>query len=81
MKKFLEVIWGIFAVIGILSVAYLVGLRLKYGNFSINIHPGYEVRYDEFVDLLRTAEPLGKDTTTFEMKILQDSVRAKEIRE
>lgn len=81
MKKFLKVIWGIFAVIGVLSVGYLVGLHLKYGKFSINIHPGYEVRYDEFVDLLRKAEPLAKDTTTFEMKILQDSVRAKEIRE
>ena len=81
MKKFLKVLWGIFAVIGILFVAYCIGLRLKYGDFRITIYPGYEARLNEFVDLLRTAEPLGKDSTAFEMKILQDSARAKEIRD
>lgn len=80
MKRFLKVIWGIFAVIGILFAAYYIGLRLTYGRFYISIHQKYDARIDEYVELLRTAEPLGKDTTTFEMKILQDSVRAREIR-
>ena len=81
MKKFLKAIWGIFAVIGILFVAYFINLRQKYGNFGLTIHPGYEARYDEFVDLLRMSGPFEKDTVAFEMKILQDSARAKEIRD
>ena len=81
MKKFLKAIWGIFAVIGILFVAYFINLRQKYGNFGLTIHPGYEARYDEFVDLLRTSGPFEKDTVAFEMKILQNSARAKEIRD
>ena len=52
MKTILKVIWGIFAVIGILSVILLINLRQKYGNFRLTVHPGYEARYDEFVDLL-----------------------------
>ena len=81
MKKFLKVIWGIFAVIGILFVACFFGLRHEYGNFGMTIHPGYGVRFDEFVDSLRSSGPFAKDTTSFEMKIIQDSVRAKEIRD
>ena len=81
MKKVLKVIWGIFAVIGILFVAYFISLHLRYGNFNITLYPGYEVRYDEFVDLLRSSGPYEKDTTSFEMTVLQDSARAKEIRD
>ena len=81
MKKVLIVIWGIFAVIGILFVACFISLRQKYGNFDIALYPGYEVRFDEFVDLLRSSGPYEKDETSFEMKVLQDSARAKEIRD
>lgn len=81
MKKFLKFIWGIFAVIGILFSAYYIGLRLTHGRFYITIHQKYDARFDEFVDLLRSAGPYQKDSTTFEMKILQDSARAKEIRD
>ena len=62
MKTILKVIWGIFAVIGILSVILFINLRQKYGNFRLTVHPGYEARYDEFVDLLRTSGPFMKDT-------------------
>ena len=81
MKKVLKVIWGIFAVIGILFVACFISLRQKYGNFNIALYPGYEVRFDEFVDRLRSSGPYEKDETSFEMKVLQDSARAKEIRD
>ena len=81
MKKFLKFIWGIFAVIGILFSAYYIGLRLTHGRFYLTIHQKYDARFDEFVDLLRSAGPYQKDSTTFEMKILQDSARAKEIRD
>ena len=81
MKKFLKVIWSIFAVIGILSVILFINLRQKYGNFRLTVHPGYEARYDEFVDLLRTSGPFEKDTAAFEMTLIPDAARAGEIRD
>jgi hypothetical protein len=39
MKKFLKIVWGIFAVIGILFVAGYVALRLKLGEFDVSINP------------------------------------------
>ena len=79
MKKLLKVLWGIFAVIGILFTVRI--LFLLNGNTTISIHPSTKGRYSEFVEKLRESKPLGKDTTAFEMTILQDEVRAKEIRD
>ena len=84
MKKFLKVIWGIFAVIGILSVAGYIAIRLEMGKFDISINPKqayYEAQLDKFVNRLRKAGPYEKDAVPFEMTIVQDSVRAKEIRD
>ena len=81
MKKFLKIIWGIFAVIGILFVAYYIGLRLTYGKFYLSVYPAHEVRFDEYVDRIRSSGFYEKDSTTFEMRVLQDSARAKEIRD
>ena len=80
MKKVLKAIWGIFAVIGILFMACFLCIRLTYGKFYISIHQKYEERFDEFVELLRSSGPYEKDMTSFEMTVLQDSVRAEEIR-
>ena len=81
MKTIMKVIWGIFAVIGILSVILFINLRQKYGNFRLTFHPGYEARYDEFVDLLRTSGPFVKDTVAFEMTLIPDAARTGEIRD
>ena len=79
MKKFLKVIWGVFAVIGILFTVLI--LFLLDGNTAISIYTSTKGRYDEFVEQLRTSEPFAKDTVSFEMKIIQDSLRAKDIRD
>ncbi|MBQ1508814.1 MAG: hypothetical protein IIZ47_05270, partial [Erysipelotrichaceae bacterium] len=79
MKKFLKVVWGIFAVIGILSTVGIISLL--DGKTTIDMYPSYKGRFDEYLDLLRTSGPFAKDTVSFEMKIVQDSVRAKEIRD
>ena len=79
MKKFLKVIWGIFAVIGILFTVLI--LFLLDGNTAISVYPSTKSRYVEYVELLRTSGPFAKDTVSFEMKIVQDTVRAKEIRD
>ena len=79
MKRFLKVVWGIFALIGILTTASL--LYLRFAKYYISIHALSERQYEDFVQLLRTSGKLEKDTVAFEMKIVQDSVRANEIRE
>ncbi len=79
MKKVLKVIWGIFAVIGILFTIRI--LLLLDGNTTISIYPSTKGRFSEFVEQLRKSGSFGKDTATLEMKIIQDTVRAKEIRE
>ena len=79
MKKFLKVIWGIFAVIGILFTVCV--LLLLDGNTSISVYPSSKGRFDEYVERLRTSEPFAKDTVSYEIKINQDPVRAKEIRD
>ena len=79
MKKFLKVIWGVFAVIGILSTVCV--LFLLDGKTAISIYTSTKGRYEEFVERLRTSGPFEKDTVAFEMKMIQDSARAKEIRD
>ena len=79
MKKFLKVIWGIFAVIGILFTVLI--LFLLDGNTAISVYPSTKSRYGEYVERLRTSDPFAKDTVSVEMKIVQDTVRAKEIRD
>ena len=76
MKKFLKVIWGIFAVIGILFTVFIL-----FFDTDISVDTPFRARYGEFVEKLRTSEPFAKDTVSFEMKIIQDSLRAKEIRD
>ena len=82
MKKILKVIWGIFALIGILTIA---GLFYAYfAKYYISIHHHHQLpekQFDEYVQLLRTSGALETDSVTFEMKIIQDTVRAKEIRD
>ena len=81
MKKFLKIVWGIFAVIGILFVAGYIGLRLKMGKFDISIYPTFEAQLDKYVERLRSAGSFEKDTVSFEMTLVRDSVRAQEIRD
>ena len=79
MKKFLKIVWGIFAIIGILTTAGLV--YAYFAKYSISINHRPERRNDEYLQLLRKSGALEKDTVSFEMEILQDTVRAKEIRD
>ena len=79
MKTILKVIWGIFAVIGILFTVLI--LFLLDGKTTISIYPSTKGRFGEYVEKLRTSGPFAKDTVSFEMKIIQDPVRAKEIRD
>ena len=79
MKKILKVIWGIFAVIGILFTVLV--LFLLDGETAISIYPSTKGRFGEYVELLRTSGPFEKDTAAFEMTLIPDAARAEEIRD
>lgn len=79
MKKFLRVIWGFFAVIGIVFTVRM--LFLLNGNTTVDIYPSIKGRYKEYVERLRKSGPFEKDTVAIEMTIVQDPARAKEIRD
>ena len=81
MKKSYSVIRNIFAVIGILAViAFIIGWIL-YPNYDIYIEKSGLSQFDERVELLKTSGAYASDTTSFEMRIVQDEARAKEIRD
>ena len=81
MKKTYSVIRNIFAVIGVLSIiAFIIGWII-YPNYDIYIEKSGLAQYDERVELLKASGPYASDTTSFEMTIVQDEARAKEIRD
>ena len=79
MKKVLKVIWGVFAVIGILLTLRLIPVFC--GNHALSIYTSTKGHYGEYVELLRASGPFEKDTAIFAMQIIQDTARAKEIRD
>ena len=79
MKRIYIIVRAIFAIIGLITVAMVVWLRLS--DVSITLNEGNKALYKHRVDSLRTSGAYGQDTVNFRMRIVQDSVRAKEIRE
>ena len=81
MKKFWKVCRGILAVLGAIFVLIIIGLRITSPYYDIYVNPTRLGQMKWFVKQLRESGPYEKDTTTFTMRIIQDTVRAKEIRE
>lgn len=79
MKKVFNVFRNIFAVIGVIATILFVAWQFAIPYF--NISWSRLGMMDEYVDSLRTSGPYAKDTTTFSMRIIQDSVKAQEIKD
>ena len=79
MKRIYTIIRGIFAIIGLLTVGLIVWMRMS--GISITINEGDKGLYRTSVDSLRTSGAYGQDTVSFNIRVVQDSVRAKEIRD
>lgn len=82
MKTLFKVLCGIFATIGVLAVAtvlYFV-FSTKY-SISINKNENVMDYCNEYLDFLQSSGQYASDTTDFEIQIIQDSARAKEIRD
>lgn len=80
MKKVYKIFRGIFAVLGILSVAAVVYFTLT-PNYEVNVNKTNTAYCSARIDSLRSSGSYAADTNEFSIRILQDSIRAKEIRD
>jgi transglutaminase-like putative cysteine protease len=81
MKKSYSVIRNIFAVIGVLAIITFIIGWIIYPNYDIYIEKSGLSKFDERVELLKTSGTYASDTASFEMTIVQNEARAKEIRD
>lgn len=81
MKTAFSIIRNILAVIGLIAILVIIVLKIArpyyYFNYSLSNLGLYEKR----VDALRSSGEYAADTNVFSMRIIQDSARAKEIRD
>lgn len=81
MKKVFNVCRNIFAVLGVIATILFVVCLFAIPYFDVYINPTRLGMMDEYVDSLRTSGPYAKDTTTFSMRIIQDTVQAQKIKD
>lgn len=81
MKKTYSIIRNIFAVIGVLAIITFIIGWIIYPNYDIYIEKSGLSQFDERVELLKASGAYASDTTNFEMTIVQNEARAKEIRD
>ncbi|MBO4264099.1 MAG: transglutaminase domain-containing protein [Bacteroidales bacterium] len=79
MKKCFNICRSIFAVIGVIATLLVILYFIRKPYFEVDVYPSRVAMMDEYVDSLRASGPYGKDTSDFRIRIIQDSVRAKEI--
>ena len=81
MRRFFNVCRNVLAAIGVVAVLLVVLYFCRKPYFEVDVYPSFLGRMKENVELLRASGPFAKDTATFSIKIIQDTVRAKEIRD
>ena len=82
MKLIGKIFVGILAVIGALTVAFIIFINTsKLYYVSINFNESNLARFEERVELLRTCGAYSPDSTFVDIEYVKDSVRAKEIRD
>lgn len=81
MKKFFNCFRNVLAVFGLIFVLLIIYQICTKQYHDINITKTDLGLYGKRVDLLRASGPYAKDTAEFSIRIIQDTVRAKEIRE
>ena len=81
MKTAFSIIRNIFAVIGLLAILVIIVLRIARPYYYCDIGLSNLGLYEKRVNVLRSSGEYAADTNVFAMQIIQDSVRAKEIRD
>ena len=81
MRKFLNICRNILAVVGGIAILAIVIWQFAKPYFDVYIDLNRLGKMDDYVDSLRTAGPYAKDTATFSMRIIQDTVQAQKIKD
>ena len=81
MKKTFSIIRNILAVIGLITILAIIVLRIARPYYYCNIGLSNLGLYEERVNALRSSGDYVADTNVFSMQIIQDSARAREIRD
>ena len=81
MKTAFSIIRNILAVIGLIAILVIIVLRIARPYFYFDYGLSNLGLYEERVDVLRSSGEYAADTNVFSMQIIQDSARAKEIRD
>lgn len=81
MKKLFRCLRNIFAIIGIIAIILvIIGIYAK-PYFNVGVEPNSLIMLNEYVDSLRSSGPYAQDTSAYEIRIIQDTARAREIRD
>lgn len=81
MKKLFSIIRNILAVIGLIAILVIIVLRMARPYYYFDYGLSDLGLYEERVSALRSSGEYAADTNVFSMQIIQDSARAKEIRD
>ena len=81
MKKSLALIRNILAIIGGIAIIAAIIVWIKAPDYDYYLEKNNIGRLNERLELLKTSGPYAADTNVFEMKIVQNELRAQEIRE
>ena len=81
MKKTFSIIRNILAIIGGLTIIVVIVMWITSPYYDIVFNETNLARFGERVELLQESGDYDTDTNVFTMKIIQDSARAKEIRD
>lgn len=81
MKGLYNVCRNLFAVIGVMAVLFVILCLFAKPYFNVAIDLNRLGMMDTYVDSLRTSGPYAKDTAHFSFRIIQNEIRAQEIKD
>ena len=81
MKKTFSIIRNILAIIGLLAILAIIVLRIARPYYYYDYGLSNLGLYEKRVGLLQSSGDYAADTNVFSMQVIQDSTRAKEIRD
>ena len=81
MKTAFSIIRNILAVIGLLAILVIIVLKIARPYYYYDYGLSNLGLYEKRIDALRSSREYAADTNVFSMEIIQDSARAKEIRD
>ena len=81
MKKLFRCLRNFFAIVGVIATVLVIICVYAKPCFDVNISPNHLFMLGEYMDTLRASGPYVEDTSSCQIRIIQDTARAREIRD